>query len=56
MIERVNINAPPNSPKPEYKPMQQVKEYQGYGQLTNAEIYGAIALILMELESEKEEQ
>lgn len=26
------------------------KEDQGYGQLTNAEIYGALALILMELQ------
>lgn len=50
MKEYINVNPPPTSPKPEYKSMQQEKEDQGYGQLTNAEVYAMLSLALMELE------
>lgn len=49
MKEHGNVNPPPTYPRPEYKPMQQKKEDQGYGQLTNAEVYAMLSLALMEM-------
>jgi len=48
-MHKININPPPNYPKPKAPPAPP-KVDSGYGGMTNAEVYGALALILIELQ------